>query len=239
MATVRIFQSYLKTPFLFLLCGEVVILFASVYSATYLRFLEDFSLFLQYFDELWIHAAIIATITPIAMLATGLYQGQIREGMSGVMIRILISFVASSIIASLIYYMTPNLVLGRGIMALAFLQSFFIIGTIRAVFFETVDSELFKKRVLVYGAGNTAAHIERRMRRKSDRRGFSIIGYVSIENQEQQVDDDKLLDVGDSLLEYTRKNQVDEIVVATSDTRGEIPVDALVECKLNGVAVLD
>jgi len=239
LATVKIFQSYLKTPFLILLCIEVVILFVSVYSASYLRFIDDEVSFFKIFDDLWIIAAIVATITPISMLATGLYQGQIREGMAGVMLRILISFIASAILTSLIFYLYPDLVLGRGIMAIAYLQSFFIIGTIRAIFNETVDTELFKKRVLVYGASKTAAHIDKRMRRKSDRRGFMIVGYVLIENQNLQVKEEKLVQYDSSLLEYAKQNQIDEIVVATSDMKSNIPVKELVDCKLNGIMVID
>ena len=56
--------------------------------------------------------------------------------------------------------------------------SFFVIGTMRPIFFDTLDESLLKRRVLVYGTGDQAAAITRRMRRRSDQRSFTIEGFV-------------------------------------------------------------
>jgi len=239
LASVKIFQSYLKTPFLILLIVETGVIFLSVYAASYLRFYTDQTDFLQNFEGLWPKAIIIATITPISMLATGLYQGQIREGFAGVLIRLIISFLASGILVTLVFYLFPGQFLGRGIIAIAYLLSFFVIGTVRAIFGEIVDSNTFKKRILVYGAGHTASHIDEKLRRKSDRRGFEIIGYVLLSHQTCAVDKSRLINLDSTLLQYARKSNIDEIVVATSDIDREIPVDDLVNCKLNGITVVD
>ncbi len=241
MTSVRVFRSYLKTPFLVLLSIEVCLIFFSVYISSYLLFINNPNSFLSLVDTLWMQSSIMAVITPVIMLATGLYQGHIREGMSGILLRLLISLLAASVFVALLFYLFPDLYLGRGIMLLAGVLSFFVIGTLRAIFFELVDTETFKKRVLVYGAGKTAHQIDSRLRRKSDRRSFSIFGYILLEHQKQlqAVDDSKIVKPDCSLYEYAIKNEIDEIVVATSDIRADIPVDDLVECKLNGIEVVD
>ena len=239
MATLKIFQNYLKTPFLVLLIIEILVLLFSVYTGSVLRFYPDQELVMEALEGLWLKSAIIAVVTAVAMMATGLYQGQIREGMAGVLIRIIISFIASGILASLLFYLLPSLILGRGIMAIAYFQAFFIIGTIRVIFFEVVDTNAFKKRILIYGAGCTASHIDAKLRRKSDRRGFEIIGYVPLEHQDVDVEGRQLINSPKSLLEYAQNEKIDEIVVAISDVNHEIPVDDLVDCKLNGVTVID
>ena len=214
-------------------------LFMAVYAATYVRFYPDISLFNEKFDDLWIIALVFAVITILSMLATGLYQGQIREGFAGVLIRIVISFVASTVLTSLIFYLFPALFLGRGIMAISYLQSFFVIATARAVFFELVDSSAFKTRILVYGAGETASHINAKLRRKADRRGFEIVGYILLPGQNCEITKSKLINSNKPLLTILRESEVDEIVVATSDINTEISVDELVNCKLNGIGVVD
>lgn len=241
MARVRVFKSYLKTPFLILLALEVCIIFLSVYSAVYLRFINSIENTSAQIEDLWLKAAILAVITPITMLATGLYQGHIREGMSGILLRLFISLIASGVLTSILFYIVPELHIGRGILAISLLQSFFIIGTLRAIFIELVDTETFKKKILVYGAGKTAAQIDTKLRRKSDRRAFTIVGYILLEHQQQEqaVKDDKLIRMESSLLEYIHDHKIDEIVVATSDIQQDIPIGDLVVCKLNGIEVLD
>lgn len=241
MATVRVFKSYLKTPFLVLLALEIPVIFFSVYSAVYLRFLNTPGQFLSLVEGIWPQAAFIAVVTPFVMLAVGLYQGHIREGMAGILLRLLIAMIAVGIISSLFFYFIPGLTMGRGVLILTLAQSFFVMGTLRAIFFELVDSNTFKKNVLVYGAGKTASHIETKLRRKSDRREFKIVGFILLEHQkhEQTIEDDKLLPMPQSLLDYARTNDIDEIIVATSDIEAEIPVDDLVQCKMHGIEVLD
>ena len=139
----------------------------------------------------------------------------------------------------LIFYLLPDLYYGRGVLALVYLQSFFIIGTLRTLFFELVDTAVFKSRVLVFGAGTNASYIDRKLRRKSDRRGFDIVGYALLENQDPQVDEIKIITIDSPLLEYVKENQIDEIVVASSDIKVKVKIDQLVDCKLNGIRVVD
>jgi sugar transferase (PEP-CTERM system associated) len=239
LAAVKIFQSYLKAPFLILLILETGVVFTSVYAASYLRFYTNNSEFLLLLDGLWLKAIVIATITPVSMLATGLYQGQIREGFAGVLLRLIVSFLASGILITLIFYLFPGLFLGRGIIAIAYFLSFIVIGTVRSIFIELVDSSTFKKRILVYGAGDTASHIDDKLRRQSDRRGFEIVGYVLLSQQTCEVDEARLVNVNSTLLQFSRDSNIDEIVVATSDIDRNIPVDDLVNCKLRGIEVVD
>ncbi|MCP3689856.1 MAG: TIGR03013 family PEP-CTERM/XrtA system glycosyltransferase [Gammaproteobacteria bacterium] len=208
----------------------------SVYVGNFLRFYPEQELIE---GGLWGKALITALVTVIAMLATGLYQGQLREGMAGVLLRIIIGFISSGVLVSLIFYLFPGLLLERGVMIISYVQAFFVIGTIRVFFFEIVDTSAFKKRVLVYGAGYTASHIDLGLRRKSDRRGFDIVGYRSLEGQKIQVKASQVIAISETLLDYAQKNNIDEIVVAVSDVKHDIPVDELVDCKLNGITVSD
>lgn len=239
MGNANILQSYLKTPFLVLLGIEVCIIFFSVYLAAFLWFYVVPDKFAEILPELWHGASVIAIITPISMLATGLYQGQIREGLAGNLLRIGIGFMASSVIVTVIFYLNPDIFLDRGVLGLTFVLSFFMIGTLRAIFLESVDTNAFKKRVLVYGAGETATHIDNKLRRKSDRRGFDIVGYALIENQICKVPQGKLVKIEGTLLNYALDKRIDEIVVATSEMKQAINVDELVNCKLNGINVTD
>jgi sugar transferase (PEP-CTERM system associated) len=239
LASTQVFKSYLKTPFLLLLIAETCIIYGSVYSAVQIRFYAASQNIAQFSDGLWDSAVVITLVTIITMLSTGLYVGHLREGMAGVLIRVAISMVMSSIIVALIFYLSPELFYGRGVLALVYIQSFFIIGTLRTLFFELVDTAVFKSRVLVYGAGKNASYIDKKLRRKADRRGFDIVGYALLENQDPQVEANKIITIDSPLLAYVKDNQIDEIVVASSDIKVKVKINELVDCKLNGIRVVD
>jgi sugar transferase (PEP-CTERM system associated) len=77
------------------------------------------------------------------------------------------------------------------------------------------------------------------MRRKTDQRGFKILGYVPIGDDPVAVPATCLLHPAKCLYQWTQRMGVDEIVVGPDDRRGTLPVDALLECKQRGVAVTE
>ena len=185
-------------------------------------------------------ALIFGAVMPGTMLAMGLYQSRFRGGVLGVFLRSIVGFLAGSVILALLYYLVPNLYLGRGVFALAILMAFFMVGTIRPLFFYYADRNLLRLRTLVIGTGETAASIHRRLRRKVDRRGFEIVGYVSLgDNETISVEQAKIVRPLPDLLGYCQHRDIDEIVVAPDDRRSGVPMHDLLQCKLYGIDVLE
>lgn len=241
MATLKFFKLHLRVPFLLLALLEFCICVTAVYVAVYVRFDGQ-----QFTQVDGIRSPVIATllfaiVMPTTMMAMGLYQSRFRGGVVGVFLRSVIGFLCGAAILALIYYLFPKLYLGRGVFALAILIAFFMVGTIRPLFFYYVDRDILKIRVLVLGAGERAASIRRRLRRRVDRRGFRIAGYVSLPTDRSvAVDSDTLVDTGeDSLLDYCIAHSIDEIVVAADERREGMPLDELLQCKLHGIDVID
>ena len=55
--------------------------------------------------------------------------------------------------------------------------AFVLLGLMRYAFESFVDEDIFKRRVLVYGGGRRALSVTQ-LRRRHDRRGFHVLGYV-------------------------------------------------------------
>jgi sugar transferase (PEP-CTERM system associated) len=152
--------------------------------------------------------------------------------------RIATSVIASTAGVALVFYAFPNLHLGRGLLAYVALFALLAISIVRLIFARLVDENIFKRRVLVYGCGRQALSISQ-LRRRTDQRGFSIVGYVRPEGDRELVPSERLMIAPQSLLELARDQRVDEIVVAMDDRRRAFPVQELLECRLGGIDVND
>jgi sugar transferase (PEP-CTERM system associated) len=108
----------------------------------------------------------------------------------------------------------------------------------RAAFGRVVDENLFKRRVLVYGVGQRTAAISS-LRRRSDRRGFEIVGFVQPSGENITVPAERVLNVQSNILDLCTRLNVDEIVVAMEDRRRGFPILALLECRLAGIDVTE
>jgi sugar transferase (PEP-CTERM system associated) len=100
-------------------------------------------------------------------------------------------------------------------------------------------SNLMRQRVLVFGTGARARMVGTALL-KSDPT-VDLVGYYAGPNeQEALVSAWGLLSMTNSLTDIVKDQQVDEIVVALSERRGgSMPLRELLDCKLQGVRVID
>jgi sugar transferase (PEP-CTERM system associated) len=237
---VRIFRHYLQLPIVLLALVEAGLLLGVFFLAAGLRFDVSLADVEAKLGALWPRAFTFTLLVQMSMVAVGLYSSRLRVRFLGVVVRIGASVLAATVAFALVFYALPELQLhiGRGVIAIAAASAFAGMTLVRFIFGRVVDENLFKRRVLVYGCGRQALSISQ-LRRRSDQRGFTIVGYVRPDGDREMVPSDRLLLPPQSLLELARDQGVDEIVVAMDDRRRAFPVQELLECRLCGIDVTD
>jgi sugar transferase (PEP-CTERM system associated) len=92
--------------------------------------------------------------------------------------------------------------------------------------------------VLVLGVGERALQIEN-LRRASDRAGITLVGYIDIGVGPQMVNSASVIRPTGSLLELARRFAADEMVIAIDDRRKGLPVNEILDCKMEGIRILE
>jgi len=235
----RLFRQRALRWQLLLVLVEFVLLVGSVYAAVVLRYWGDLDAQTAFNRALHWRAPVVAVVLVLAMTALGLYQVHLRAGWLGRLSRQGVAFLMGWVALTVLYYVLPVAYLGRGVMGIALVVGYLVLALWRVLFLSFVDADLFKRRVVMLGAGERAAEVARKMRRKTDQRGFKILGYVPVGADAVVIPAASLLRLDESLCDWTTRLGVDEIVVGPDDRRGTLPVDALLECKQRGVAVTE
>jgi sugar transferase (PEP-CTERM system associated) len=189
--------------------------------------------------QAWPRVPLIALVYLMSLAALGLYQLRHRATFNGVLVRVGLAVLLAEITLAIIFYLAPSLHVGRGMLLL--IGAFGIAGlaVTRLIFLLMVDEEFFKRRVLVWGAGRRAACIETRLRRRTDRRGFRVVGYVRAPGDQDEGPGQKPLDAPRSLVHLALQHRVEEIVVAMDERRAGFPAAELLECRLRGIYISD
>ncbi len=234
---VRIFRHYVPTSYLILGVAEVLILMAAVYGGMFVRFSGDLEEAAKFFSIFPV-ALTFAFVTICTMTAMGLYERHLREGVWGMLLRITGALLLSFLLMSVVFYLFPALSIWRGAFGLSWLLGFLGVVGARMTFLSVADREVLKKRILVLGTGNKAAMIGQLLRRKTDRQGFTIVGYVHFP-REHGVVKHNTIEHDSPFLELVQRKQVDEIVVALDDRRKSFPMEEIVDCRMAGVEVVD
>lgn len=239
MATVRVFNHHVHSSFYWLALVDAVIFVLAFYLGTYIYFLPEPGKFYQYVNQIPGRAALFAAVTVLCLGAMGLYEPRMREGTSGVLLRLAGGFVAASMVMAALFYILPDLHLWRGIYFYTALAAFTGSLINRSAFRGLTDLEQFKSRVLVYGSGHAASTITSAMRRRADRQGFTIVGFVRVGGEEPQVEGERIINLRQPLDIYTRQTGIDQVVVALDDKRSQLDMDKLMLAKMQGVKIMD
>ena len=224
-----------------ILLSEALLLACAVFLAIYLRFITHPDPLQTYatLNLQLLRASVFAVMLILGMTTMGMYQTHMRETWFGAVARQAVAFLLGTLGLLVLYYIVPTVEIGRGVLVIALLVAFVLVAGFRLLSAHLVDVDALKQRVLVIGAGQRAALIEQRLRRRADRRGFRLIGYVPYGSEAPAVDADKLLTLGAPLHQWAVAHQIDEIVFGPDERRGAVPMEDLLQCKRVGIKVVD
>jgi len=238
---IRVLGQYLQTTVGALALTECVVFVATFYGAIMTRFglnLNDLQAFERAVGLLLPRAILFSVVMVISLLAFGLYSARQRAPVAGLFIRGGAALtVAVSLMAAALYIL-PGLWIDRGVVAIAALSAIPAAALLRLFFYRVVDENLFKRRVLIYGSGTHATAITR-LRRRSDRQGFLIVGFVQAADEVCALPSHQLLDMQHNLIDLCGARRVDEVVVAMDDRRRGFPTEELLQCRFRGVQVTE
>jgi sugar transferase (PEP-CTERM system associated) len=150
-----------------------------------------------------------------------------------------LAFVFGGVGLLVTYYVLPHTWMGRGLLSMTLGLGFIAVAALRWGARRLVGGDVYKRRVLVYGAGTQADLINRRMRRSADRQAFCVVGFVPVPGQQVAVADDLLVRSTLDLPALTRELNVHEIVVAPDERRGGLPMEDILACAQRGISVVN
>lgn len=164
-----------------------------------------------------------------------------------IIINIMFGTVTSFSLLSIVYYLAPNSMLGRGVVLSSLIFFALFQFCWHACYLAGQNNQRFSQRVLVLGTGALAAQIGDLA--CSHKRNLVLVGYTACANSETasrererdsiHVPQEQLVGSSDGLMEATRRSQADILVVALAERRGVFPLADVLKCKLNGIQIMD
>jgi sugar transferase (PEP-CTERM system associated) len=143
---------------------------------------------------------------------------------------------AAFFLLSVVYYLEPSVMLGRGVLFLAlalFILYQFLWHTLAA---SGARRSPFAQRVLILGTGELARQLGALLTSPSS--SFTLAGCLEC-GEEVVVSQEQLIEKEEDLLSTARKAKTGIIVVALAERRGILPLQEMMRCKLAGIEVVD
>jgi sugar transferase (PEP-CTERM system associated) len=228
----------LSKRLLLLIALETTLIVSAVVLAAYLR-LGDWA-WTVLVDEGGIpKTLLVAVVTQACLYYLDLYDLRLVSDRRELFIRIAQGLGAASFILAAIYFWFPDLVLGRGVVVIAAgLIASLVVGW--RVLFDWAGRRVGpRERLLLVGTNAAALALARELFERRHELGVEIVGFIDPDPAKvgQPLINPGVIGTIEDIPAIVRARGVDRVVVSLADARGKLPMDKLLEMRLErGVA---
>jgi sugar transferase (PEP-CTERM system associated) len=222
-------------PLTLIACETVLIVFAVV-AAAYLRLGDDAWEILTWDDGLP-KALLIAGVAQACLYYADLYDLRLLTDRRELFIRILNALASASMILAAIYYWLPELVIGRGVFMIAAVLVVTLVIGWRIAFEWTSRRVRPSERLLLVGTNAAAVALAREIHARRHQLGVEIVGFIDPDPTRvgAPVLNPGVIGAIEDIPSIVRARRVHRVVVSLADARGKLPMEKLLELRLDGV----
>jgi len=218
-----------------LLFVEALLLFGGLIIAVYLRLgavdAED-----ALIERNGFYKAALATVFCLASFYLfDLYDFVVMHDRRELVLRLLQALGLAWVALALIFYAMPTVMIGRGVSLISLpLALLLMVGWRLAIHWVLGHPEL-GERILIVGSGDFAIEIARETLGRPDA-GFRVVGFVDNDPAlvGKSLINPKVIGLTSDLASLVRSENIDRIVVAIGDRRGQFPTQELLRLSLSG-----
>jgi len=240
----RIYNHYISRTVFLLISTEVLVLMTIFYIGAFVRYPDDDEMSVSYetFAHFFPEAATFTLIILFSMGAIGMYHLVSRPDIKGILLRLMPSMTLSFGLMTFIFYLLPDIHLGRGLLGVTMFLAFPALLITRCILLMWLNLEILETRAIVLGTGMKAQECVELCKINPEQKGLKIVCYIPLPGEEHCVDPSKIQmrRESESLMSLAKRFNANEIIVAIQDRRGSnFPIQELLECKLHGIKVTD
>jgi sugar transferase (PEP-CTERM system associated) len=218
-----------------LLLAEAAVVFGAIVGAVYLRLgVEDAhnELLLR---QGFLKAAFATVFCLAAFYLFDLYDFIVMHDRRELVLRLIQALGLAWIALAFAFYAFPKLMLGRGIFLIALPLALALMVSWRVSIHWLLGHPDFGERILIVGSGSLAVEVAREMLDRPDA-GYRIAGFVGTDAQllGKSLVNPRVIGLTSELDEVVRRENIDRIVVAMGERRGQLPTNELLQLSLTG-----
>jgi sugar transferase (PEP-CTERM system associated) len=219
-----------------LIACETVLILLAVVAAAYLR-LGTHAWDLLAIDGGLPKALLIAAVAQLCLYYADLYDLRLLADRREMFTRMLHALASASLILAAVYYWLPSLIIGRGVFMIAAVMVMTLVIAWRLAFEWASGRVGPRERLLLVGTNAPAVNLARELHERRHELGVEIVGFIDPDPDRlgAPVFNPGVVGAIADIPAVARARNVDRVVVSLADARGKLPMDKLLELRLEGI----
>jgi len=223
-----------------LILAEAALVYGSIIAAVYLRVGVKDTAF-ELIDKYGYWKAALATFFCLAgFYLFDLYDFVVMHDRRELVLRLIQALGLAWIALAMCFYFYPGLMLGRSVSLIALPLALTLMVGWRVSIHWFLGHPDFGERILIVGSGDSAIEIAREVLSRPDA-GYRIVGFVGNDAEQlgKSLINPRVIGLTDHLTDVVKAANVDRIVVAMGERRGQFPTDKLLQLSLTGLVSIE
>ncbi len=182
-------------------------------------------------------ALLIAVACQVCLYYADLYELRVPTNRRELFVGIVQALSATSFLLAAIYFLLPGLIIGQGVFVVSSFLVLIVVGGWRLAFEWLTQRTGPHERLLFVGTGPAAVGLARELFTRRQELGIEIVGFIDPDPARvgAPVINPGVIGTIEDIPSIVRARGVDRVVVSLGDARGKLPMDKLLEMKLDGV----
>jgi sugar transferase (PEP-CTERM system associated) len=182
-------------------------------------------------------ALVIAVACQLCLYYADLYNPRMISDRRELFVRSVQALGATSFLLAATYYWLPQLIIGRGVYLIATTLVILVVIGWRLAFEWFISKVAPRERILLVGTSKGAVDLARELYEIRGQIGVEIVGFVDPDPARvgSPLINPGVIGTVEDIPAIVRARNVDRVVVSLSDARGTLPMNKLLEMKLDGV----
>ena len=225
---------------LLLIVAEAVLVYGAIIAAVYLRLGSEGAMYELLERNGYLKAAVAGFFCLAAFYLFDLYDFLVMHDRRELVLRLVQALGLAWIALAFSFYVFPSLMLGRGISLIALPLALGLMVSWRVSIHWFLGHPDFGERILIVGSGNLAVEMAREVLNRPDA-GYRIVGFVGTDAEllGKSLINPRVIGMTDDLDEIVKRENIDRIIVAMGERRGQLPTNKLLQLSLAGQVTIE
>ena len=219
-----------------LVAFETILVVGVIVSAAFVRFGGDAPAFIAEGSGI-VRFLVVAAVLQACLYYADLYNIRVLADRRELFVRFVQAIAAGAFLLAGLYYVLPSMIIGRGVIVIAALTLVVLVPGWRLVFEWLSRNMRPRERLLLVGTSAATVELARELFDRRHQLGVEIVGFVDTDPAQvgTPVLNPGVIGTIEDIPSIVRAKGVDRVVVSLADSRGKLPVDKLLEMKLDGI----
>ena len=223
-----------------LIIAEAALVYGAIIAAVYLRVGVDGAPFELVEKHGYWKAAVAGFFCLAAFYLFDLYDFLVMHDRRELVLRLVQALGLAWIALALSFYTYPALMLGRGISLIALPLALGLMVLWRISIHWFLGHPGIGERILIVGSGKFAVEMASEVLNRPDA-GYRIVGFVGTDADllGKSLINPRVIGLTDDLDQIVKRENIDRIVVAMGERRGQLPTNKLLQLSLTGQVTIE